>query len=313
MNTTVSERLNQLMESRGIKQVDLVNSINKYIEDNDLDVRIGKSAISQYVSGKVVPKQDKVFVMAAALDVDPSWLLGIKTLGEGINIGQRIKDRRKELNLSAEQVAELIGVSPATVYRYESNYISNMGVDKITPIAKALNTTEAYLLGWTDDVDLSTMQEGMYRRLVAYQRALKKNSYIKTLFDTISDLDDKQSMRVYDLLTDYLSCDEYSQGRISAYANMLAFGYADTKNIDDGIDKENAEFRGKFTRHLSEDDVDASDEPDGPHPYHGPDEDLVRAVAEKDTKKTLEDLKDEVKAKDAAREAKRLYKGRPAK
>ena len=229
-----------------------------------------------------------------------------------MDIGQRIKERRKELGLSAEQVAELMGVSPATVYRYESNYISNMGVDKITPIAKALNTTEAYLLGWTDDVDTSSKQEGAHRRIAAYVKALT-NLSVKSLFDTISELDDKQAMRVYDLVTDFLQCDEYSQGRISAYANMLAFGYADTKNIDDGIDKENAEFRGKFTRHLSEDDVDASDEPDGPHPYHGPDEELVRAVAEKDTKKTLEDLKDEVKAKDAAREAKKIYKGRPAK
>lgn len=246
MNTTVSERLNWLMESRGIKQVDLVNSINKYIEDNDLDVKIGKSAISQYVSGKVVPKQDKLFIMAAALDVDPSWLLGIKT---DVHI---------------------------------------------------------------DFADSSSAREETLKRLTAYAEALKKIS-IKSLFDTISELDDKQAMRVYDLLSDYLSCDEYSQGRISAYANMLAFGYADTKNIDAGVDKENAEFKGKFTRHLDEDDIDTSDEPDGPHPYHGPDEDLVRAVAERDTKKTLEDLKGEVKTKTVAREAKELDKGRPAK
>ena len=51
-----------------------------------------------------------------------------------------------------KQVADIIGTSPATIYRYESNYITKMGVDKLTPIAKALHVSEAYLMGWTDDV-----------------------------------------------------------------------------------------------------------------------------------------------------------------
>lgn len=226
-----------------------------------------------------------------------------------MDIGKRIKERRKELGLSAEQVAELMGVSPATVYRYESNYITNMRVDKLTPIAKALNTTEAYLLGWTNDINQN--QNSSQYRMTYYLKALEKDHAIKALFDLVSDLNSEQSMRVFDLLTDYLSCDEYSQGRISNYANMLAFGYTDTKNIDAEIDQENTQFKSRFTKHLSEEDVDI--EPDAPHPYHGPDEDLVRAVAERDTKKTLEDLKGEVKTKNAAREAEELDKGRPAK
>ena len=226
-----------------------------------------------------------------------------------MDIGKRIKERRKELGLSAEQVAELMGVSPATVYRYESNYITNMRVDKLTPIAKALNTTEAYLLGWTNDINQN--QNSSQYRMTYYLKALEKDHAIKALFDLVSDLNSEQSMRVFDLLTDYLSCDEYSQGRISNYANMLAFGYTDTKNIDAEIDQENTQFKSRFTKHLSEEDVDI--EPDAPHPYHGPDEDLVRAVAEMDTKKTLEDLKGEVKTKNAAKEAEGLDKGRPAK
>lgn len=68
-----------------------------------------------------------------------------------MNIGERIKNRRKELGMSAEQIADIIGTSPATIYRYESNYITKMGVDKLTPIARALHVSEAYLMGWTDD------------------------------------------------------------------------------------------------------------------------------------------------------------------
>ena len=37
---------------------------------------ISKSAISQYLSGAFKPKQDRTFVIARALDVDPAWLMG---------------------------------------------------------------------------------------------------------------------------------------------------------------------------------------------------------------------------------------------
>lgn len=68
-----------------------------------------------------------------------------------MDIGKRIKDRRKQLGISAETLAEAISVSPATIYRYESGDIEHMGVDKLTPIARYLGTNEAYLMGWTDD------------------------------------------------------------------------------------------------------------------------------------------------------------------
>ena len=68
-----------------------------------------------------------------------------------MDIGKRIKNRRKELGLSAEQVAERMGVSPATVYRYESSDIMNMGIDKVALIAEALYTTPAYLMGWSNE------------------------------------------------------------------------------------------------------------------------------------------------------------------
>ena len=69
------------------------------------------------------------------------------------DIGCRIKNRRKALGLSAEDIADIIGVSPATIYRYESGDIMNVRIDKLTPIANALRTTEAFLMGWTDDPD----------------------------------------------------------------------------------------------------------------------------------------------------------------
>lgn len=68
-----------------------------------------------------------------------------------MDVGKRIKTRRKALGYSAEDVAAIIGVSPATIYRYESADIMNMRTDKLKPIAKALHTTPAYLMGWESD------------------------------------------------------------------------------------------------------------------------------------------------------------------
>lgn len=73
-----------------------------------------------------------------------------------MDIGERIKKRRKEIGLSAEQIAEKLGVSPATIYRYESNDIMNMRIDKLEPIAKVLRTTPAYLMGWDEAKENNT-------------------------------------------------------------------------------------------------------------------------------------------------------------
>lgn len=81
-----------------------------------------------------------------------------------MNIGERIKVRRKELGISAEQLADVLGVSPATIYRYESNYINSMKVDRIKPIAEALNTSVSYLMGWcnVNNGDTSSDSDSFY-------------------------------------------------------------------------------------------------------------------------------------------------------
>lgn len=65
--------------------------------------------------------------------------------------GQRMKDRRKAIGLSAERLAEMLGVSPATIYRYENGDIEKVPGDRLGPIANALQTSPAYLMGWEKD------------------------------------------------------------------------------------------------------------------------------------------------------------------
>lgn len=67
-----------------------------------------------------------------------------------MTIGDRIKARRIQVGLSVDQVAERIGKNRATVYRYESNDIEKFPLDILPPLAEVLNTTPAYLMGWSD-------------------------------------------------------------------------------------------------------------------------------------------------------------------
>lgn len=67
------------------------------------------------------------------------------------SVGARIRDRRKELKVSAEQLADKIGISGSTMYRYENGDIEKMPTETLARIAAALNTSPAYFMGWIDE------------------------------------------------------------------------------------------------------------------------------------------------------------------
>ena len=66
-----------------------------------------------------------------------------------------MKQRRRQIGMSPERVAEILGLSPATIYRYENGDIEKVPGDRLEPIAKALQTTPAYLMGWEDNPGVS--------------------------------------------------------------------------------------------------------------------------------------------------------------
>lgn len=86
--------------------------------------------------------------------------------------GDLIKARRKEIAMSAERLAEKVGVSPATIYRYEKGDIEKVPVDVIKDIAKALNTTPAYLMGWETSPAAPTIPAGFEPRPKTVKRPL---------------------------------------------------------------------------------------------------------------------------------------------
>lgn len=62
---SISSRIQQAMDIRGLKQTDLVER-----------TKISKGSLSSYVSGRYAPKQNNIYLLAKALNVNVEWLMG---------------------------------------------------------------------------------------------------------------------------------------------------------------------------------------------------------------------------------------------
>lgn len=77
-----SDRIKEALSIRNMKQADLCDK-----------TKIPKSAISQYISGTFEPKQDRLLLIAQALDVDPVWLMGFDVPMERAEIKENSSDK----------------------------------------------------------------------------------------------------------------------------------------------------------------------------------------------------------------------------
>lgn len=81
---TTSSRLKYLMNTRNLRQIDILNACVPFCEK--YNIKMNKSDISQYVSGKVEPNQNKLFILGQALNVSESWLMGLDVPMERMSI-----------------------------------------------------------------------------------------------------------------------------------------------------------------------------------------------------------------------------------
>ena len=111
---TFSERLKDAMQNKQMKQVDLIKAAQ------NKGVKLGKSHISQYVSGKTIPRADMLHFLAETLEVDEKWLMGnsdsdnkedVKVIEnkENVNLGGSKKMRNfKEIAILPNQRINII-------------------------------------------------------------------------------------------------------------------------------------------------------------------------------------------------------------
>lgn len=87
-----------------------------------------------------------------------------------MKIGEKIKNRRTELGMSADDLAKKMGVNRATIFRYENGDINNMSLDKLEPLAKALGVTPGYFLSDKED-NAFPLNNTEKQIIVAYRKA----------------------------------------------------------------------------------------------------------------------------------------------
>lgn len=85
-NRNISKRLQEALDKRGMKAVDLCAATG-----------VPKSAVSYYLAGKSSPKADRLYIICKALDVSEAWMLGY-------DVPQTRTERQKK----NDQLAELI-------------------------------------------------------------------------------------------------------------------------------------------------------------------------------------------------------------
>lgn len=67
-----------------------------------------------------------------------------------MDIGNKIRELREAANMTQTELAEKLHTTKQTIHKYENNIVLNIPMNKLELIAKALNTTPAYLMGWED-------------------------------------------------------------------------------------------------------------------------------------------------------------------
>ena len=93
--------------------------------------------------------------------------------------GERIKARRKELGITADKVAEQIGVSRSTMFRYEKGEIEKIPINNLVPIARALHTT---VMGWSDEKNsIPVAEDGADAEAMHYFDRLSEDKKVEAL------------------------------------------------------------------------------------------------------------------------------------
>lgn len=113
-----------------------------------------------------------------------------------MGLKENIKIKRTQNKMTLEELASKVGVSRQTIQRYESGIISNIPSDKIEAMAKALNTTPAYLMGWLDTAkennptkeELHLFHQNTYENLVIKEMEKMNQKGKVKLLDTAREM-----------------------------------------------------------------------------------------------------------------------------
>ena len=103
------------------------------------------------------------------------------------DIGKKIRERRKELGMTLDELARAVGVSKQTIFRYEDRTIENIPIDKLHKIAEKLNVSVTYLLDLKVEVG--------YEDFIA----LKEKEGFKELIAVLKEMDSEKIKKLTEM------------------------------------------------------------------------------------------------------------------
>ncbi len=114
------------------------------------------------------PKLSTLHAMTKALGCTLDDLIDGDTedMSDVANIGNRIAELRKNLNLTQQELADAAHTTKQNICRYEMGIITNIPAGKIKLIADKLNISPAFLMGWeeTPTITLTAKEETVIKK-----------------------------------------------------------------------------------------------------------------------------------------------------
>jgi transcriptional regulator with XRE-family HTH domain len=143
--STTSERLRYLMNERHLRQVDILNLCEPHCKK--YNVKMGRNDLSQYVSGKVEPGQEKLTILGIALSVSEAWLMGYDV----------------PMNRMPNTISELSQDEKSVVYSYRKS--DDITKTMVRRLLKIEDTTEPLLVAAHTRTDVEVTDEGIQHDL----------------------------------------------------------------------------------------------------------------------------------------------------
>lgn len=141
MKTTTSIRLKDLMSFRNLKQSDIIKLAEPYcIKYN---VKMNKSDLSQYVSGKVVPAQDKIAILSLALNVSETWLMGYDVPESKTYDNVILTSLCSQNNMCIDDLCDLLKIDISKTTDLNVNGLNEIS-ETISKISAFFNVTPEY-------------------------------------------------------------------------------------------------------------------------------------------------------------------------
>ena len=149
MHMNISNNLKEFLENKKIDKI-TATSIANYLG-------ISKKTLSNYVNGDAYIPLSHLNKLSNLFDVSIDYLLGLtekETYKDNIkidsldpvSIGQRLKETRKNLKVSQEQVAHIIGVNKSSISRYEHGETLILTICLYT-FCQKYNISSDYIIG----------------------------------------------------------------------------------------------------------------------------------------------------------------------